>query len=185
MARFLNIVDEDNNIIGGEERNKIHQDGLLHREAHVYFFTLNQELIFQHRAKDKDTFPDLLDATVGGHVEIGHSYEETAVKETEEETGLKINPEDLIFIGKINKHLSEDKVTGKVNNAFRAHYAYLYKGRIQDLKIETGKALGFELWPITKLMNATKEEETKFIPYVLKFVREEIFDFLNKRSKTI
>lgn len=84
MENILDIVDENDQIIGQATRDKIHRQGLLHREIHVYFITPQQEIIFQHRAKDKETFPDLLDATVGGHVEIGDSYELTAIKETEE-----------------------------------------------------------------------------------------------------
>lgn len=94
MAEYLNIVNENDEIIGQETRENIHKQGLLHHEVHVHFITPNKEIIFQHRAKDKDFYPDLLDATVGGHVEIGDTYEKTAIKETREETGLIINEED-------------------------------------------------------------------------------------------
>ena len=117
MAEFLNIVSEDDEIIVPGTRERIHKEGLLHQEVHIYFVTPKKEIIFQHRAKDKDTFPDLLDATVGGHVEIGQSYEETAIKESEEETGVKIDKNDLIFINKFKKH-SKDDVTAKINYAF-------------------------------------------------------------------
>ncbi|HZJ41249.1 MAG TPA: hypothetical protein VFD16_03225, partial [Candidatus Saccharimonadales bacterium] len=74
MKSLLNIVDANDNIIGERERAEIHRLGLLHREIHVYFLTPDKKFIFQHRAKDKDSYPDLLDATVGGHVEIGDTY---------------------------------------------------------------------------------------------------------------
>jgi len=66
QERRLNIVDEEGNIVGEETRENIHKNGLLHREIHVWLYTPNREIIFQHRAKDKDTYPDLLDASVGG-----------------------------------------------------------------------------------------------------------------------
>ena len=74
MPEYLNIVDDNDNIIGQKTREEIHQQGLLHQEIHVYFITPNKEIIFQHRAEDKDTYPDLLSATVGGHVDIGDTY---------------------------------------------------------------------------------------------------------------
>lgn len=37
--RKLNIVDESANIIGEETRENIHNQGLLHREIHVWFYT--------------------------------------------------------------------------------------------------------------------------------------------------
>lgn len=177
MEKFLNIVDEDDQIIGQKTKEEIHVKGFFHREVHVYFITLDKELIFQHRAKDKDLFPDLLDATVGGHVEIGHSYEETAVKEAEEETGVNINPVDLIFVNKIKKY-SIDKATGKINNVFNSRYLYVYRGRIEDLRVEKGKALGFELWPLEKILNINNNEKDKFIPYILEFSSTELVEFI-------
>jgi isopentenyldiphosphate isomerase len=177
MIEFLNIVDENDVIVGQEERKKIHELGLLHREIHVYFITPNKEIIFQHRAKDKDTFPDLLDATVGGHVEIGDSYEQTAVKETFEETGMKINPDDLIFISKIKKR-GTDKINNKINYSISAKYLYIYKEPLTNLKIETGMALGFEVFSLVKLKNLSNSEKTKFIPYHLEFATNDLANFI-------
>lgn len=89
IKEMLEVVDENDNVIGFETRAKIHREGLLHREIHVWFLTPEGEIVFQHRAKDKDTYPDKLDATVGGHVESNMSYEDTAIKECKEETGNK------------------------------------------------------------------------------------------------
>lgn len=179
MKKILNIVNDHDEIISEETRENIHKNGLLHREIHVYFITPNKEIIFQHRAKDKDVYPNLLDATVGGHIEIGDSYEETAIKETGEETGVKIKSSDLILINKIKKY-SEDKTANKINNVFNARYVYIYKGDVKDLKIEAGKALGFEVWTLNKLLNLTDEEKTRFIPYVLHFATTELMDIINQ-----
>lgn len=37
--RKLNIVDEAGEIIGFDTRENIHNQGLLHREIHVWFYT--------------------------------------------------------------------------------------------------------------------------------------------------
>ncbi|MEI7810640.1 MAG: NUDIX domain-containing protein [bacterium] len=163
MENFLNIIDENGNILGKETRSKIHEDGLLHMEAHVWFVTSSGELIFQHRGKNKDTCPDLLDVTVAGHVEIGSNYEETALKETEEETGNKINIKDLLFLGKV-KTKTIDEVKNKINYSIRAVYVYKYLGKVKNLKVEESKNLGFEVWSIIKLLNLTNEEKSKFTP---------------------
>ncbi|MCK5320595.1 NUDIX domain-containing protein [Candidatus Parcubacteria bacterium] len=180
----LNIVDENDNILGTEDRKIIHEKGLLHREVHVHFVNFENGIIFQHRAKDKDTFPDLLDATVGGHVEIGDSYEGTAIKETFEETGVKISEKDLIIIDKIHKS-SKDEVTGMINHAFQKEFIYIYNGSVDDLKVEEGKALGFEIWPIKKLMNLNDDEKSKFIPCVYGFVTTVLINFIENKLKYI
>jgi isopentenyldiphosphate isomerase len=125
--------------------------------------TPDGKIIFQHRAKDKDTYPDLLDATVGGHVEPGESYLDAAVKETMEETGFKLNPADLHELKKLRTR-SEDKVTGMINNTFRMQYLYIFRGKISDLHIEKGKAVGFEAYSIEELQKMNDADKSKFIP---------------------
>lgn len=111
----LEIINDNDEVIGLESRQVIHQKGLLHREIHIWFMTPAREIIFQHRAKDKDTYPDKLDATVGGHVDPGMSYDETALKEGEEETGIKFDLLKLKLIKKMRKE-SFDKSAGFTNN---------------------------------------------------------------------
>lgn len=163
---FLNIIDEQGKIIGQDTRENIHANGLLHREIHVWFYTPRGEIIFQHRAKGKDTFPDMLDATVGGHVEIGSEFEDTAIKEMEEETGVVAGKDELQLI-KIVRSNHVDPTTGKTNNAIRKVFAYKFEGGSDRLRVEKGLSEGFEVWPIEKLERITPDEEKKFIPSFL------------------
>ena len=163
--RKLNIVDENGKIICEETRENIHNQGLLHREIHVWFYTPKGEIIFQHREKDKDTYPDLLDATVGGHVELGSDYENTALQELTEETGIKTEKNNLVFI-QIVRSKTFDTATNKTNNVIRAIYAYRYEGKVEDLKVEKGKAIGFESWPLEKIFNISDEDRKQFIPAI-------------------
>jgi len=175
--KLLNIVDENDNIIGEEERKVIHDKGLLHREVRVWFVTPDNEIIFQHRSKSKDTLPDLLDISVAGHVEIGDSYEEAAVREVEEETGVKIKESDLKLIGKIRRD-SEDKTTETNNNIFEKMFIYIYRGDVNDLKIEKDEGIGFEVFTIKELFNMSEAEKVKFIPYIYNFATTKLVDFL-------
>ncbi len=178
---MLEVIDENDNTVGLETRAKIHQDGLLHREIHVWFVTPQGEIIFQHRAKDKDTYPDKLDATVGGHVEPKMSYEKTAIKECKEETGVDIDIKNLVFLAKIKKR-SFDKATGLTNNTIRSQYAYLYSGSINDLQIEKGKSQGFEAWRIEDLPNLSEADKDRFIPV---FLGNDILDLFNKAKDVL
>ena len=172
--RILNTVDENDNVIGQSTREEIHAKGLLHREVHVWLYGKNGGIFFQLRAKDKDTFPGLLDASIGGHVEIGDSYEKTAVKEAEEETGLHINPADLKFITTI-RHTAHDEATGRINNVIRKIFAYEFNGSPSDLKIEQGKAIGFEAIKIDSLFAMSEKEKQRFIPNIFEEINMDIF----------
>ena len=167
-GRMLLVIDEDGRVLGEKTREEIHEKGLLHMEVHVWFYMPDGKIIFQHRAKDTDTFPDLLDTAVGGHVEIGDTYEGSAVKEAEEETGVRLESKDLQLLDVITV-LSLDSVTGKRNHARKAVYAYRYAGALEDLRIEEGKAVGFEAWDIDELLalSADDARARRFIPGIL------------------
>lgn len=160
--RILNIVDEDDRVIGTETRKRIHRDGLLHRIIHVWMYTSRGEIIFQHRAPDKDTNPDLLDASVGGHVEIGQTYEQAAMQEIEEETGLLVGAGQLVPLG-LRRLKGSDPVTHTIPHHIIVSYALLHDGPVGDLRVESGKATGFELWPIDTILNIPDSERQRFI----------------------
>ncbi len=68
-----------------------------------------------------------------------------------------------------------DTTTNKTNNVVRAIYAYRYDGEIQDLKIEKGKAIGFESWSFDKLFNISDTDKKRFIPSIFENDNLEIF----------
>ncbi|MCE9628703.1 MAG: NUDIX domain-containing protein [Candidatus Vogelbacteria bacterium] len=177
----LEIINENDEVIGLESRKVIHQKGLLHREIHIWFITPDRKIIFQHRAKDKDTYPDKLDATVGGHVDPGMTYDDTAIKEGREETGVTLDLAKLKLVRKIHKK-TFDEDTGLTNNTIRSQYAYLFEGGISDLQIETGKAIGFEAWPIDSLSKLTEEDRSKFIPAILS---KEFLDLFEESQRVL
>lgn len=172
---LLEVVDENDNIIGLETRAKIHKEGLLHREIHVSFFNPNGEIIFQRRSLTKDTYPGKLDTAVGGHVEPNMSYEQTAIKESKEETGIDIKPEELVFLSK-SKNPFFDNATNVIHNAIDSEYAYLYRGRIEDLKVEKGEAEGFETWKIADLCSLSEVDKINFKPSLLTKEMLDLFD---------
>jgi len=164
-SRKLNIVDETGKIVGEETRENIHKKGLLHREVHVWFYTSDSKIIFQHRVKNKDTFPNMLDATVGGHVELGMEWLSTALKEIREETGITTKSADLIYTATIRSKVF-DPVTNNTNNVIRKIYAYLYDGKITNLKGDPDEVQGFEYWGIDTLFNKNTDR-SRIIPALL------------------
>ena len=163
MTEYIDLVNSKDEVIGKALRSEVHQKGLLHRHVNVFFVTPQKEVIFQHRAQDKDTYPGLLDSTVGGHVDLGLTYTEAALQEMNEETGVAARAEELVFLKKIGVHAT-DSDTSMTNNIFACTYAYIFRGQLSDLHIEEGKAVGFEAFNIDDLQNLHDEERQKFIP---------------------
>ncbi len=83
-------------------RAAVHRDGDWHRAVHVWVAGHDDEtgpfLLMQRRSLAKDTWPGVLDATVGGHYRAGESLAET-LRETEEEIGLAVTMADLLPLG--------------------------------------------------------------------------------------
>lgn len=163
--RELNIIDENDNVTGKDTRENIHKDGLLHREIHIWIYNKKGEVLFQRRAKTKETNPNLLSVSVGGHVEIGDDYLRTAIKELEEETGIKAEAGDLIYITTMRRN-SHHKDTGIKNNTIKKVYAYKFNGDASSLRLEKGEATGFEFWSIDKIINLNAEEKKEFVPAI-------------------
>lgn len=158
---LLDIINEQGEIIGQAPRDQIHREGLLHREINVWFYTPDGKIIFQHRSPDKQSAAGKLDATVGGHVEPGTDFLQTAVQEALEETGLTIRPQDLKLLASLRRtfHLRPDFTNNIISNA----YSYRYDGKIEDLRVEPGQAQGFEAWPIQDLFTLSPEQAKRFV----------------------
>ena len=85
---YLDVVNEDNKVIGQEKRRIVHQSGLWHRGVHVFLFTPERRLLVQRRSRAQDTFPNALDCSVSEHLRVGESYREGAVRGLSEELGI-------------------------------------------------------------------------------------------------
>lgn len=149
---FLSVVDADDAVVGRELRSVIHKTGLRHREVHVWFATNGGELIFQKRGPNKDTYPNLLDATAGGHVEEGQDYLQAALAEVREETGLSLMATDLMQLTKVDA-AQIDKNSTTNNVVFRMVYLYRFSGKTEDLQVEEMDGAGFVAVPVGKVLN--------------------------------
>jgi isopentenyl-diphosphate Delta-isomerase len=102
QEELLTQVDERNNVIGSIARGKAHNDeGIFYRTIYVLVKNAKGEILLQKRSPTKDLYPDCWDLSVGGHVNFGKTYEETAARELGEELGLQVSEKDLITKGDV------------------------------------------------------------------------------------
>jgi isopentenyldiphosphate isomerase len=85
-------------------KSEAHRLGLWHRCFHCWIASPETPsggpyLFVQRRAVGKETWPDRLDVTVGGHLGAGEEALEGGLRELGEELGLQVAPEDLIPLG--------------------------------------------------------------------------------------
>jgi len=104
----------------------------------VVLVKLNGEILIQHR--DKNTFYNPLTwCAVGGEkTDPTAGDEEEAVRELYEETGIKIDPDDLEEIGQEKSYLvPEDGIPER-----RVFFRALYDGK-QEIKVKEGLDIRF------------------------------------------
>ncbi len=179
LSMMIPIVNDQDEVIGEEERSIVHEKGIKHREIHVWLVTSNKEFIFQKRGLQQDTWPGFLDVTVGGHLDTAsETYQEAAERELFEETGVKATVQ-FIMKGYSERY---DPNTKSQNNAFRTTFAVKFEGSIEDLKVEDIAGLGFVKFSINDLHNMKEEEKEKFIP---RFLEESYFDVYEKIINTL
>jgi len=98
---MFDVVDGNDEVIGQRSRREVHRLGLRHRAVHVLVFNAQRQLFLQKRSLLKDCFPGAWDSSASGHLQPGESYDACAVREVEEELGLRLPgpPERLFRIG--------------------------------------------------------------------------------------
>lgn len=102
QVELLTQVDEKNLVIGAISRGQAHSTPwIFYRTIYVLIKNDKDEVLLQKRSPTKDLYPNCWDLSVGGHVDFGKSYLETAVREMKEELGLCVNEKDLISKGEV------------------------------------------------------------------------------------
>ncbi|HZD72843.1 MAG TPA: NUDIX domain-containing protein [Actinomycetota bacterium] len=85
---MVDLVDEDDRVIGRAPRSEVRRRNLLHRGAGVLCRNSAGDVYVHRRTDSKDVFPGLYDAFAGGMVASGESYEDAARRELAEELGI-------------------------------------------------------------------------------------------------
>ncbi len=110
---MFDIVDEDNNVIGVAPRSECHGDpSLIHRTAHVVVYHSNGSILLQKRSNSKDLLGGFWDTAVGGHLDLGETFEQGARREMNEELGLDYDyPMEFLCNWKIRNDVESENVS--------------------------------------------------------------------------
>ena len=81
---LIDLIDENDKVVGATNRSTAHATNQIHRVAAVYVFNSKGELYVQVHKKSNGR----LDHSVGGHVSKNEDYATAAVREAKEELGI-------------------------------------------------------------------------------------------------
>lgn len=100
MDEYIDIVDKNGNPIGKSElKSVIHNKGLYHHTAHIWFYTNDGHILLSQRSAKKSICPLMWDVSVAGHIDAGETPKQAAIRETKEEIGIIIAETNLQPIG--------------------------------------------------------------------------------------
>ncbi len=163
----LDIVNE-NGIPTGKTipRDIAHRDGILHCTAHVWIIrpcSNGYEILLQKRSQEKESFPGLYDTSSAGHIPAGDEPLSSALRELQEELGIKAGPEQLHYAGtfriqyekEFHGHLFRDNEVAKV-------YVYLDSVEISDLELQTSEVEEVRWFSLNDVWNEIQYSRERF-----------------------
>lgn len=148
MDEYIDIVTETGTSTNKTAlKSEAHKNGWYHNTIHLWLYTQNGQILLQQRSHKKSIYPLLWDVSVAGHIDAGESFIEAAMRETKEEIGLTLHPDDFEKIG-VEKHESSFHNGTIQNNEF--HHIYLAELKVnletlnrQEEEVEALKLVTF------------------------------------------
>jgi len=157
MEEILTLVDENDNEIGRETREKCHLGkGKMHRAISVFLFNDKNLMLMQQRSQKKLLWLGYWDCTVATHVYPIETYEDAAKRGLEQELGISASAEKILaftYFAPFGKHAENEYcalLVGRHNGAVFPNPAevsnFIYIG-LRKLKEEmTRKGEAYTPW---------------------------------------
>ena len=101
---FIDVLNPDGAPTGARKpKPEIHRDGDWHLSVHVWIRGSDGRLLIQRRSRVKENNPGLWDVSVAGHVSAGESAITSALREVEEEIGLRLDAHELRHVTRLRE----------------------------------------------------------------------------------
>ncbi len=166
MDELVDILDVDGKITGKTSmKSEAHQKGLFHSTVHIWFYTKDGKLLIQQRGKIKASFPLLWDVSVAGHVGASENITISAIREIEEEIGLKIVEDELQKRGVFKSVQRHNK--NLIDCEFHHTFLCELKFSIDDLTQQESEVEALSMISISQFTKELKDKEIskKYVPH--------------------
>jgi isopentenyldiphosphate isomerase len=118
---LLDVVDDQDRVVGQATRREVRRRRLLHRFASVLCRDAAGRIYVHRRTHDKDVYPGMYDMTAGGVLAAGETYPEAARRELAEELGVS-GPEP--------RFLFKHRYRGEENPSWSALFEVTWDGPV-------------------------------------------------------
>ncbi|EKF55656.1 NUDIX family hydrolase [Galbibacter marinus] len=156
MDELVDILDKQGKSTGTSLlKSEAHKKGLFHATAHVWIYNRNGEILIQKRSGNKETYPNKWDVSVAGHICAGEDPVTTAIRETSEEIGLRLQKSDLYKIGQYRSTVIHNK--DLIDCEFNHIYLTELKVPIGELRIQTTEVAAIKFIDINIYRESLKD----------------------------
>ena len=132
---YFDVVDAAGRPTGETvARSEAHARGIRHRTAHIWVIRAAEgrvQVLLQKRSRDKDSFPGWYDTSAAGHIQAGDEPLPSALRELEEELGIRAVPEQLAFAGTFTARYALE-FHDKPFRDNEVVFVYVYTGPVED-----------------------------------------------------
>lgn len=102
MEEQIDVLNQDGSFAEiSKPKSEVHKNGDWHRTVHTWILNSKNELLVQLRSPTKINSPNLWDISSAGHISAGDGSKISVIRETKEELGIEIVPEDLKYLGEV------------------------------------------------------------------------------------
>ena len=181
MDEYIDIVTNKGEPTGKTAlKSEAHKNGWYHNTIHLWLYTKQGEILLQQRSHKKSIHPLLWDVSTAGHIDAGESFIDAALRETKEEVGLSLKPENL---QKIGTFLHETNYGDIQDNEFHQVYIAELNVGINQLQPQEDEVEALKLVSFNEFETLLEQSETNnhFIPtnksyyrVVIKAIKEKL-----------
>lgn len=160
---MIDIVNENDEVINTVPRSVMRAKKLRHRVVRVFLFNSKGELFIHQRTFEKDIYPGYYDTSIAGTVTT-KSYDKEAIRELEEEVGIKCEKLEYLF-----------RFNSTAPLAFYQIYKCIYD---KELKLQKEEIIWGKFMPLSDVKDLIKKE--KFHPSGIKAFEIYLEEFYNE-----
>lgn len=163
MDELLEIIDDNDNVIGHATYKEAHEKGLLHRASDIFVFKDDsfQEILLNVRS-EKMTYPGTL-CNPGGHAKLGETPLDNARSELQEEMFYKHKlPKEIVF-----EKIFEKRYKIKTKNTIRSLFRVVYTGPFYNDPKEVSDFFFMKIDDVIKNVKENPEKYSLFFRLIL------------------
>lgn len=161
LNETLEVVDQNNNVIGKASRKECYEKGLLHRAVNIFIFNSKGQVFLHKRSEKKFRYKLFWDLSCSEHVRVGESFMDAAKRGLREELGFDTELEEVIPIHHVDNIDESDEYQ---DNELVITYKGVYDGEMKYDPAEVAEGKFFDIEEVNKLI---EKGELKVTPWFL------------------